>query len=202
MATPTYHDLIRTTLEENEDAVWSLHTQSRVLIKMATTIVDCLLGRGSVYLCGNGGSAADCQHLAAELVGRFQRERVGYRVISLTTDTSVLTAVGNDYGYENVFARQVEAVGMEGDVLLCFSTSGKSKNVVKAAELARMRYMHVLAFTGADKSPLNDVAHYTVRVDSTNTARVQEAHALCGHIICDIVERELDDDHRVDQRLF
>lgn len=145
-----------------------------------------------VLFCGNGGSAADSQHLAAELVGRFVKERRSLAAIALTTDTSILTAVANDYGYDEVFARQVEGLGRSGDVLIGISTSGNSKNIVKAVEMARSIGMHTIAFTGQGGGKLKEICDLTLAVPSNNTARIQEMHILAGHIVCELVEEEYD----------
>jgi D-sedoheptulose 7-phosphate isomerase len=153
----------------------------------AKMLVDCIQSGGCIYICGNGGSAADAQHIAAELVGRFVRERKGLPAVALTTDTSILTSVGNDYGFEQVFARQVEALVNKGDVLWAFSTSGTSKNVLAAAELAAQKGAKFLSFTGKDNSPLEAVSDVCICVEGP-TATVQEVHQVAYHIICDLVE--------------
>ncbi|WP_298704489.1 D-sedoheptulose 7-phosphate isomerase [uncultured Veillonella sp.] len=141
-----------------------------------------------ILFCGNGGSAADSQHLAAELVGRFQKERLSLPAIALTTDTSILTAVGNDYGYDEIFKRQVAGLGRTGDVLIGISTSGNSGNVVKAVELARTMGLHTVAFTGEGGGKLRELCDITMAVPSTVTARIQEMHIMIGHIICELIE--------------
>ncbi|SUP40309.1 D-sedoheptulose 7-phosphate isomerase [Veillonella criceti] len=151
-----------------------------------------LAAGNKVFFCGNGGSAADAQHLAAELIGRFQKERRSLASIALTTDTSILTAVANDYGYDEVFARQVEGLGRSGDVLIGISTSGNSANVVKAALKARDTGMHTIAFTGEGGGKLNEICDITLAIPSKVTARIQEMHILVGHIICELVEEEYD----------
>lgn len=178
-------------VEHHTRAVNSLLGQETLLRVMKETIASCIEDGGTVFLCGNGGSAADCQHIAAELVGRFKKERRGYPAVALTTDTSILTAVGNDYGFENVFSRQVEALVRNGDVLLCFSTSGNSDNVINAARAAKDRRAVVLAFTGHDGGKLARVADVTLRVASDDTARVQECHILAGHALCEMIEDDL-----------
>jgi D-sedoheptulose 7-phosphate isomerase len=178
-------------IEQHNSAVSALLEQEDTITAMAQTLADCIAQGGTIYLCGNGGSAADCQHIAAELVGRFKRERGGYAAVALTTDTSILTAVGNDYGFESVFSRQVDALACEGDVLLCFSTSGNSANVVKAAEVAGALGVTVLAFTGRNEGALWRFADHTLCVNSTDTARIQECHILVGHILCQMVEEAL-----------
>ncbi|UCG58547.1 MAG: SIS domain-containing protein [Phycisphaerales bacterium] len=156
---------------------------------IAETITQALQQEHTVYLCGNGGSAADCQHIAGELVGRFKRERKALAAVALSTDTSVLTSIGNDYAYEEVFVRQAEALVKEGDILWAFSTSGASKNVMKAAQLAKQKGACVLAFTGTAGSKLEQIADICFCADSVSTARSQEIHQLAYHIVCDLVEK-------------
>ena len=155
----------------------------------AAAIIKSLKQDGTVYICGNGGSAADAQHIACELVGRFVRERKGLAAVALTTDTSAITSIANDYGYEKVFARQVEALVKEGDILWAISTSGSSANVVAAAELARQKGAFVLAFTGQPKSKLEQIADICFCADDQSTARSQEIHQIAYHIICELVEQ-------------
>jgi D-sedoheptulose 7-phosphate isomerase len=158
-------------------------------VAMAAKAVAAALRRGNrIFLCGNGGSAADSQHVAAELMGRFYRERAGMPAVALTTDTSVLTSVGNDYGFAEVFRRQVEGLGREGDVLIAYSTSGNAENVLRAVEEAKSRGMLVVAMTGQAGGRLAPCADIAVRAPSTVTARIQECHAVLGHVLCELVE--------------
>ena len=145
----------------------------------------------TVLVCGNGGSAAESQHFAAELTGRFTRERAAWPALALTVDTSALTAIGNDYGFDRIFARQVEAYGRPGDVLLAISTSGRSPNVVAAAESARARGLAVIALTGPEAGPLGTLADEVLAVPAAVTARVQEVHLTLLHVLCDEIERAL-----------
>ena len=147
--------------------------------------------RGTLFFCGNGGSAADAQHMATEYVVRYMRNRRAYPAIALTTDTSLLTAAGNDIGFENVFARQVEALARKGDLLIIHSTSGNSPNVLRAAEAAHACGVQVLAFTARDGGALRGVADHTVNIPTERTDRAQELHLCIEHIICDIVEQTL-----------
>jgi D-sedoheptulose 7-phosphate isomerase len=165
-----------------------------VLLAAADAISRALAAGGRVLACGNGGSAADAQHFAAELVGRFTRERRALAAVALTTDTSILTAVANDYGYDRVFARQVEALGRPGDVLLAVSTSGRSPNVVAAVAAARNRQMATVALTGGDGGPIGAAADVHINVPSPSAARTQEVHRTMLHVICDLVEAGLQDD--------
>ena len=156
---------------------------------IAEALTEALERGGTLYLCGNGGSAADAQHVAGEFVGRFCRQRKALPAVALTTDTSVLTCIANDYAYENVFARQAEALVRSGDILWVFSTSGTSANVIAAARVAREKGARVVAFTGKAGSPLEHVADLCFCADAESTARSQEIHQLAYHIICDLVER-------------
>ncbi|MCR6580942.1 D-sedoheptulose 7-phosphate isomerase [Campylobacter insulaenigrae] len=142
-------------------------------------------------LAGNGGSAADAQHIAGEFVSRFYFDRPGLASIALSTDTSIMTAIGNDYGYENLFSRQVQAQGVSGDVFIGISTSGNSKNIIKALELCKEKNIISVGLTGASGGAMNELCDYCIKVPSSCTPRIQEAHILIGHIICAIVEEEL-----------
>lgn len=149
------------------------------------------LARGNkIMFCGNGGSAADSQHLAAEFVGRFQKERAGLPAIALTVDTSILTAVGNDYGYDKVFVRQVQALARPGDVLVGISTSGNSANVVEAVELAKSMSVYCVGMTAAGGGKMKELCDECIAVPAQVTARAQEMHILIGHILCELVDGE------------
>jgi phosphoheptose isomerase len=162
---------------------------STPLLDAAAAIVDALKRGGTLLIFGNGGSASDAQHAAAELVGRFERERPALAAVALTTDLSVITSVANDYGFERVFARQVEALGRAGDVAFGISTSGTSPSVVAALETARARGLQTVALTGRDGGAAGRAAGIHINVPSDSTARVQEVHRTMLHVICDIVER-------------
>jgi len=169
-------------LEENADA----------LARAVELVGDALAAERKVLLFGNGGSAADAQHIAAEFVGRFARERRALPALALTTDTSALTAIANDYGYEHVFARQVHALGVAGDVALAISTSGRSPNVLRAVEACRERGVRTIGLTGGDGGPLATMVEVSLRVSaSTHSARIQETHILVGHVICELVDHRL-----------
>ena len=186
--TLTADEIFGRAIREHLVVVEQLHAQQPLLEQIATEMTDAILGGNKILWCGNGGSAADSQHLAAEFVGRFRRERKGLPSISLTTDTSVLTSIGNDYGYEDVFRRQVEAHCEPGDVVVGISTSGNSKNVVAALEEAKKQGAFTVAFTGEGGGRMAAVADATICVPTKDTARVQEGHILCGHMLCDWVE--------------
>jgi len=159
-----------------------------VLERAVAAMHGCLRAGGKILACGNGGSAADAQHLAAELVGRFREERQALAAIALTADTALLTALGNDYGYQRVFARQVEALAQRGDVLLAFSTSGNSANVVEAAHTARRLGCTVIGFTGAGGGELAHHADVLLKAPSSTVARIQEIHSLCIHVLCESLD--------------
>ncbi len=155
----------------------------------AEIITRALKQDGRVYICGNGGSAADAQHIACELVGKFERQRRGLAAIALTTDTSTITSISNDYGYENVFAKQVEALVKHGDILWAISTSGDSPNIIAAAEAAKKKGASILAFTGRDNSKLEQIADICLCANDSSTAHSQEIHQVAYHIICGLVEQ-------------
>ncbi|HEY2377487.1 MAG TPA: SIS domain-containing protein [Gemmatimonadaceae bacterium] len=154
-------------------------------------VEDTVRAGGTLFFCGNGGSAADAQHLATEYVVRYMRNRRAYPAIALTTDSSLLTAASNDFGFEHVFARQIQALAKEGDLLIIHSTSGASPNVLRAAEAARDRGIPVLAFSARDGGPLLELADHSVIIPTDRTDRAQEMHLCIEHIICDLVERTL-----------
>ena len=154
-------------------------------------ITECFSNDGRIYLCGNGGSAADTQHIAGELVGRFARERKAFPAVALTTDTSVITSIANDYSFDQIFTRQIEGLMSSKDVLWVFSTSGTSKNIIAAALLAKKMGAKVLAFTGKADTELEKNADLTISIPSPTTASAQEIHQLAYHIICDLVEEKL-----------
>ncbi|MHC4205478.1 MAG: D-sedoheptulose-7-phosphate isomerase [Planctomycetota bacterium] len=156
---------------------------------IAEAITTALKQDGTIYLCGNGGSAADAQHIAGEFVGRFTRDRKPLAAVAFSTDTSVLTCVANDYSYEKVFARQAEALVRKDDILWAFSTSGTSANIIAAARIAKEKGARVIAFTGRAGSKLEQMADICFCADAESTARSQEIHQLAYHIICDLVER-------------
>jgi len=154
-------------------------------------ISESLAKGGCLFWCGNGGSAADSQHLAAELVGRFKNNRKALRSVALTTDSSVLTCVANDYSYEDIFSRQLQALAREGDVLVAISTSGNSENVLRALISANVLGVKTIALLGKDGGRAKELADLSMVIPSNSTARIQEAHILIGHILCDMIEQEL-----------
>jgi D-sedoheptulose 7-phosphate isomerase len=183
---------IRDRLLESAAVKTELARSSAERIRLAgQKAVVCIQSGGKILICGNGGSAADSQHIAAELVVRFALNRRGLPAVALTTDTSILTAASNDLGFDDVFRRQVEALGRKGDLLIAISTSGRSPNVIKAAEQAKAQGLEVIGLTGAAEGPMDRVADLVLHVPSADTARIQESHIAIGHLICDLVEQEL-----------
>jgi D-sedoheptulose 7-phosphate isomerase len=180
--------LFKRAVAEHLAVIETMSAQEREFALIASEMSRAILSGNKILWCGNGGSAADSQHLAAELMGRFRRERRGLPSIALTTDTSILTAIGNDYGFERVFQRQVEALCTKGDVIVGISTSGNSPNVCAALETARQVGAFTVALTGESGGSLARIADAAIRVPSKETARIQEGHILCGHILCDWVE--------------
>lgn len=188
MSQPKSSIVFQQAISEHLRIIESLAAQQLLLEHIGAQMSRAILGGNKVLWCGNGGSAADSQHLAAELMGRFRRERCGLPSIALTTDTSILTAIGNDYGYERVFQRQVEALCQRGDILVGISTSGNSRNVCAALETARQRGAFTVAFTGEGGGEMGKIAEATLCIPSKDTARIQEGHILCGHMLCDWIE--------------
>ncbi|HEX7334956.1 MAG TPA: D-sedoheptulose 7-phosphate isomerase [Pyrinomonadaceae bacterium] len=183
-------EFLTNSLQEHLKTIQQLIDSSLPTIEQSGQLICKALASGrKVLLCGNGGSAADAQHIAAELVGCYEKQRRSWPAIALTTDTSALTAVSNDLGYEQVFARQVAGLAQAGDVLIAISTSGKSKNVLRAAEAAREIGCKTIALTGATADPLGSLCDVAVAVPSARTARVQEAHITIGHLWCEMVDQ-------------
>jgi phosphoheptose isomerase len=192
MKTDRQLDAVVAALEEGARLRLKVGRQLGPLIASAAGILrECLDNGGRILLCGNGGSAADAQHLAAEFVGRFVRERRALPALALTTDSSILTAIGNDFGFEEVFARQIEALGGPGDVLIALSTSGNSPNVRAAVKTAKNKGLRTIGLAGRDGGSLAKMADIPLVVHSGNTARIQECHMAIGHILCELVEEEM-----------
>ncbi len=161
------------------------------IVRVGELCAAALQNGHKIMIAGNGGSAADAQHWAAELAGRFYYDRPALAAIALTTDTSILTAVGNDYGYDQVFARQVEALGAQGDVLIGISTSGRSRNILRCLEAARKKRVLTVGFSGAEGSDMNKYCDELICAPSSETPHIQEAHEMIGHVLCGLIEREL-----------
>jgi D-sedoheptulose 7-phosphate isomerase len=185
-------DIIKADLKESIDLKNQVLKGLVPKIESAARImIEALKAGNKILLCGNGGSAADSQHLAAEIVSRYKKDRKPLSAIALTTDTSIITAVGNDYGFEFIFARQVEGLGRKGDVLVGISTSGESKNVVEAVAVAKSLGMKTIGILGCTGGRIGEAVDLAVIVPCKNTPRIQEAHITIGHILCDLIEREL-----------
>jgi D-sedoheptulose 7-phosphate isomerase len=183
--------IIKEFLAHQETIAKVIETMQEPLLEASKLAVETLRAGNKVLLCGNGGSAADAQHIAAELTGRYKTERRGLPGIALTTDTSALTAIGNDYGYDRVFDRQVEALAQKGDLLIGISTSGNSKNVINALKVAREMGCKTLGLTGRDGGAMNELCDINLVVPSNDTPRIQEMHILFAHTICQIIDNEL-----------
>jgi phosphoheptose isomerase len=178
-------------LNHSSDIARLLVQSSHIVARIAERLITALDSGGTIMFFGNGGSAADAQHLAAELVGRFRRNRRAYPAIALTTDSSIITAVGNDYGFDNVFARQVEALGCHGDVAIGLTTSGRSVNVLKALGRARELGMVTVGLTGLQHGALDDFCDIVFHAPTRDTARIQECHGVVGHVLCELAEMAL-----------
>jgi D-sedoheptulose 7-phosphate isomerase len=166
-------------------------TLQQQLVKAVDCCVNALKSGGKLMFVGNGGSAAEAQHFSAEMVGRFLQERKPLPSIALTTDTSAVTAIGNDYGYEHVFSRQVQALGRKGDVLIAMSTSGRSKNIVMAMQAARSAGISTIGLTGIHPRDMVELADVSLKVPSSHTPQIQEGHLVLGHLLCGMVEKQL-----------
>ena len=183
---------IRKSLLESADLKKQVAEKFGEIIEQAINLILISLKNGSkVLLMGNGGSAADAQHIAGELIGRFKLERNSIPAIALTTDTSILTSIGNDYGFDRVFERQIESLGCEGDIVIAISTSGNSKNVIEALKKSKKNKMKSIGLLGSDGGQIKQLVDLPIVVPSSNTPRIQETHITIGHIICEEIEKEL-----------
>jgi D-sedoheptulose 7-phosphate isomerase len=189
--------MLNTMIDAHVRCLQNLKTIAPLLKKAGDLLLQRLLGGGKLMICGNGGSSADAQHFAAEIVGRFEMERRAFPAVALTTDTSILTAVGNDYGFDAVFARQVEGLGRPGDVLIGLSTSGNSPNIIRAVKSAQALDIRTLGLLGKDGGALNDLVDQAIVVDSPTTARIQETHIFILHYWAWQIEQGLPPTHGV-----
>ena len=188
------HKIILSEIEKTQNVFSRIYNNPSLIasmVKISEIATNIIRNGNKIIFCGNGGSAADSQHLAAEFVGKLSKDRPALPAIALTTDTSILTAVGNDYGYEYVFARQIEALGQKGDILITISTSGRSENIVKAVMAARKKEIITVGFLGEDGREVGEVVDYQINIPATNTSRIQEAHIAMGHIFCASVEQQI-----------
>jgi D-sedoheptulose 7-phosphate isomerase len=185
-------NIINSSIDEHKKTIDLISSaQLDSIASIGVFLANSLLNGGTLFWCGNGGSASDSQHLAAELIGRFKKNRRALRSIALNSDTSVLSCIANDYSYEDIFSRQLEALGMPGDVLIGISTSGNSENVIRALQKAKMLNIATVALLGNSGGKAINIAEHSMVVPSLTTARIQEMHILIGHILCEIIEREL-----------
>ncbi len=184
-------NIVEQRMQEHETVFLATKKMAPAIAEAGCIVQEALHTGHKILLCGNGGSAADSQHLAAEIVGRFQKERRAYPAVALTVDTSILTAVANDYGYDTVFRRQVQALGQAGDVLIGISTSGNSANVLAAIEEAREKGMKVIGMTAFGGGKMKDKCDICLAVPAKTTARAQEMHIMIGHILCEIAEENM-----------
>jgi D-sedoheptulose 7-phosphate isomerase len=182
--------IVDTNIQEHKKALSEFESKTGVLVKISELIVKAFKSEHSLYLCGNGGSAADCQHIAGEFIGRFRKERQPLPAVALSTDTSILTCIGNDYSFDDVFLRQVQGLVKPGDVLWAFSTSGTSKNILKAVDAAKAKQASIIAFTGKSGSELEKKSDFCFCSQTQYTSTAQEMHILAYHIICDLVENQ------------
>lgn len=183
--------IIKNAIDSHCEALTCLEKQAKTIEKIAYLFKSTLRSQGKVIFCGNGGSAADSQHLAAEFVGRFRKERTPLPSIALSCNTSIITAIGNDYGFDEIFSKQIEALATTKDTVVGISTSGYSKNVIKAILKAKELGIHTVGFLGKDGGKLKEIVDTPLVIEMDDTARVQEMHILIGHIICEIVEETL-----------
>lgn len=182
---------IYSQIQETQQIVSAMLADEGLLSRVeaaAQACIGCMQAGNKILLAGNGGSAADAQHIAGEFVSRFAFDRPGLPAIALTTDTSILTAIGNDYGYENLFARQVQAHAQKGDVFIAYSTSGKSPNIITALQEAKSRGVICIGMSGNHGGPMKDLCDHYLDVPSADTPKIQEGHAVLGHILCGLVE--------------
>jgi D-sedoheptulose 7-phosphate isomerase len=187
-------DYVEAQLAETRRVIDALYTDQALraaVARAADLCVRCLHAGGKVLFAGNGGSAADAQHMAGEFVSRFAFDRPGLAAVALTTDTSILTAIGNDYGYELLFARQVQALGRAGDVFVAYSTSGRSPNILRALEAARAAGVTTVGMTGNRGGPMGELCDLLLAVPAADTPKIQEGHLVLGHILCGLVERAM-----------
>ena len=186
--------MIIDSINDHLKTVNSLLSEEYLIGQISSVLSTILKYGGKIMIAGNGGSAADSQHIAAELVGRFKKDRQALFAIALTTDSSILTAIANDYDYESFFSRQISAIGREGDVLWLLSTSGSSPNIIAAAKKAKELKITVVGFTGKTGGKLDKYCDYIIKVDHESSDRIQEVHQLCYHLICEMVENDYTSD--------
>lgn len=185
------NEIIKKHLDEHQTVLSTLESLAPQIEKVANHMIQALQNGKTIFWCGNGGSASDAQHLAGELVGRFVGDRKALKSISLNADSAVMTCIVNDYGYEHIFSRQVEGLGVEGDVLIGITTSGNSENVINALGVANQKQMTTIGFLGKRGGKALPLVNEAIVIDSNTTARIQEMHITIGHILCDLIEEGL-----------
>lgn len=183
-------DTIKKEIDSHIEAAQILHSLTTDIASAAELCINCLKNNGKILIFGNGGSSADAQHIAAELVGRYKVTRQGLSAIALTTDTSILTSISNDFGYNHVFERQIEALARKGDVVIGISTSGTSENVITALKLASQLKCKTIGFSGKYGQEMNEICNLNLQAPSEDTPRIQELHILISHIICQLIDQE------------
>jgi D-sedoheptulose 7-phosphate isomerase len=184
-------DLLKKSFEDHAKTIESLRNNPSEILQAAETLKELVKHDGHLFVCGNGGSAADSQHISGEWRGHFEKERKPLRATALSVDTSTLTAIGNDYGFEFVFSRQLEALAKPGDVLIAISTSGNSQNILKAAESAKKLGVKVIGLTGENGGKLKKFSDIAIKIPSSRTPRIQEGHELVFHILCELIDSEI-----------
>ena len=182
---------IKKNLDEHKEVFGQLDSLEAQIANVASLLIEALDNGNTIFWCGNGGSASDSQHLAGELIGRFKGDRKPLKSISLNADSAVMTCIVNDYGYEYIFSRQIEALGNKGDVLIGISTSGQSENVNNALRIANENELHTVGFLGKGGGKALEIASHTIVIPSQSTARIQEMHITVGHILCELIEEGL-----------
>ena len=185
------NNIIQSNLEEHKEVLNQLYSVEVVIEEVARLLICSLKENKTVFWCGNGGSASDAQHLTGELIGRFKGDRKPLKSISLNADSAVMTCIVNDYGYDHIFSRQIEALGSDGDILIGISTSGNSNNVNNAFKKAKEKNIHTVGFLGKGGGEAFKLADHSILIPSESTARVQEMHITIGHILCDLIEEGL-----------
>ena len=187
-------EIINKSIEELDELLNNFTLEQKLLIeKISYKIINTIRKGGCIFWCGNGGSASQSQHLSTELIGRFKKNRFPFKSISLSSDPTVLTCISNDFGYQDVFARQIDGLGNKGDILIALSTSGNSINIEKVIEKAKEKKITTVSFLGKGGGIIKNLADYSLVISSNDVARIQESHLLVGHIVCEMVEEELND---------
>jgi D-sedoheptulose 7-phosphate isomerase len=185
------HPIIQSHIKEHQDVLATINTFADSIEQIASILINCLKNEGTIYWCGNGGSASDAQHLAGELIGRFVGNRVPLKSIALAVGGAEGSCIANDFGYDQIFSRQVEGLGSKGDVLIGITTSGNSQNVINALNVAKTKKMTTIGLLGKGGGKARDAVNHAIVIPSNTTARVQEMHIMIGHILCDLIEEGL-----------